>query len=90
MFSRRAAWDLRPNPLAERVAARRALGLPFVDLADANPTRAGFAGPAEAMALALGDLARDGRALGSTPIRAAIRPPARRSPPATRAPRPTT
>jgi hypothetical protein len=66
-FARRAAWNLRPNPLAERVAARRALGLAALDLADANPARAGLAAPAEALALALGELARDGRALAYDP-----------------------
>jgi hypothetical protein len=67
MFARRAAWDLRPNPLAERAAARRARGLPVLDLADANPTHAGLASPAEALALALGELARDARALRYDP-----------------------
>ena len=62
MFARRAAWDLRPSPLALRVAARRAPGLPILDLTDANPTHAGLAAPAEALALALGELARDARA----------------------------
>ena len=63
MFARRAAWDLTPNPLSERVAARRKLGLPVLDLSDANPTHAGLAAPAEALALALGELARDAGAL---------------------------
>jgi aspartate/methionine/tyrosine aminotransferase len=79
VFARRAAWDLAPNPLAERVAARCRLGLPVLDLADANPTHAGLAAPAEALALALGELARDARALrydpdprGDPAVRAAI------------------
>ena len=79
MFARRAAWDLSPNPLSERVAARRKLGLPVLDLADANPTHAGFAAPAEALALALGELARDAAALrydpdprGQPAVRAAV------------------
>jgi len=63
VFARRAAWDLTPNALAERVAARRKLGLPVLDLSDANPTHAGLAAPAEALALALGELARDAGAL---------------------------
>jgi hypothetical protein len=67
VFARRATWDLRPNRLAERVAARRARGLPLVDLADANPAHAGLAAPAEALALALAELARDARALGYDP-----------------------
>jgi len=79
LFARRAGWDLTPGPLAERAAARRAQGLPVLDLGDANPTHAGLAAPAEALALALGELARDGRALcyepeprGEAAVRAAI------------------
>jgi len=67
VFARRAAWDLTPNALSERVAARRRLGLPVLDLADANPTHAGLSAPAEALALALGELARDARALRYDP-----------------------
>ncbi|RIL05194.1 MAG: pyridoxal phosphate-dependent aminotransferase, partial [Proteobacteria bacterium] len=58
MFARRASWDLRPTELARRVAARRAAGLAVLDLADANPTRCGLA-PAQALAAALADRARD-------------------------------
>lgn len=58
-FARRAGWDLTPSPLAARAAKRRARGLPVVDLADANPTRAGFAEPAAALAAALSAAARD-------------------------------
>jgi hypothetical protein len=79
VFARRAAWDLTPNPLSERVAARRKLGLPVLDLSNANPTHAGLAAPAEALALALGELARDAAALrydadprGDPAVRAAI------------------
>ncbi len=79
MFARRAAWDLTPNPVSERVAARRKLGLPVLDLSDANPTHAGLAAPAEALALALGELARDAGALrydadprGEPAVRAAV------------------
>ena len=79
MLARRAGWDLTPGPLALRVAALRAQGLPVLDLTDANPTHAGLAAPAEALALALGELARDARALrydpdprGEPPVRAAI------------------
>ncbi len=67
MFARRAAWDLTQNPLAERVAARRKLSLPVLDLSDNNPTHAGLAEPAEALALALGELSRDGAALRYDP-----------------------
>jgi aspartate/methionine/tyrosine aminotransferase len=79
VFARRAAWDLTPNPLSERVAARRKLGLPVLDLSDTNPTHAGLAAPAEALALALGELARDAAALrydadprGEPAVRAAV------------------
>jgi aspartate/methionine/tyrosine aminotransferase len=58
-FARRASWDLAPSPLAARVAERRARGLPVLDLADANPTHAGFAEPGAALAEALAAAARD-------------------------------
>lgn len=58
MFARRAAWDLAPNALRRRVAARRAAGLPLVDLTDANPTRCGLA-PDAALVAALTSRARD-------------------------------
>ncbi|MEB2346580.1 MAG: pyridoxal phosphate-dependent aminotransferase [Deltaproteobacteria bacterium] len=60
-FARRAAWDLTPGPLAARAAERRARGQPVLDLADANPTRAGFREPAAALAGALAAAARDPR-----------------------------
>jgi hypothetical protein len=47
MFSERTRWDLRPNRLAERLAAKRAAGVPVVDLADTNPTQAGLPYPAD-------------------------------------------
>jgi hypothetical protein len=59
VFARRASWDLTPGPLALRAGERRARGLPVLDLADANPTRAGFAEPGAALAAALADAARD-------------------------------
>jgi aspartate/methionine/tyrosine aminotransferase len=59
VFARRASWDLTPGPLATRAAARRARGLPVVDLADANPTHAGLAEPGAALAEALAAAARD-------------------------------
>ncbi len=58
MFARRAAWDLDPNELSRRVAARRAAGLPVLDLSDANPTRCGLA-PGDALARALARCAAD-------------------------------
>jgi aspartate/methionine/tyrosine aminotransferase len=58
VFSRRASWDLTPNELSLRVAARRARGLRVLDLADANPTHCGLA-PREALRDALAALAAD-------------------------------
>ena len=58
MFARRAAWDLSPNPLAERVDARHARGLPVLDLADPNPTHGGLA-PAGPLRDVLAELADD-------------------------------
>ena len=45
MFSERTRWDLRPNRLAERLAAKRAAGARLLDLTESNPTRAGLSGP---------------------------------------------
>src|SRR5512139_462732 len=47
MFSARTRWDLRPNRLAERLAAKRASGVPVLDLTETNPTRAGLPYPAD-------------------------------------------
>ena len=58
LFSGRASWDLTPSPLAARVAAWRARGLPLLDLSDSNPTRCGLA-PAAALRDALAELATD-------------------------------
>jgi len=63
MFARRAGWDLTPNELTRRVAARREAGLPLLDLTDTNPTRCGLSAPAALLAEALSALARDPRAL---------------------------
>ncbi|HVO13325.1 MAG TPA: pyridoxal phosphate-dependent aminotransferase [Vicinamibacteria bacterium] len=49
MFSSRTGWDLRPNRLAERVAARRASGVRLLDLTASNPTRAGIEHPADVL-----------------------------------------
>ncbi len=67
MFARRAGWDLTPNAFSERVAARRAAGLPLLDLADSNPTRCALAAPGAALREALGALAVDGAALRYAP-----------------------
>jgi hypothetical protein len=50
MLSARTRWDLRPNRLAERLAARRAAGVEVLDLTESNPTRAGIAYPAGLLA----------------------------------------
>jgi aspartate/methionine/tyrosine aminotransferase len=41
-FSVRTAWDLSETELARAVEARRAAGLPLLDLTASNPTRCGF------------------------------------------------
>ena len=40
VFSARTRWDLRPNRLAARLAAKRASGARLLDLTESNPTRA--------------------------------------------------
>jgi alanine-synthesizing transaminase len=50
MFSKRTSWDRRPNPLAERIAAKRATGARLLDLTESNPTRAGITGPEDVLA----------------------------------------
>ena len=54
MFSRRTSWLREPTPLARAVEARRAAGLPLIDLAASNPTRCGlvYDGPALLLPLA--------------------------------------
>lgn len=56
MFSSRLQWQLEDNRLTRAVAARRAAGLPLLDLTEANPTRAGFAWEDATLARALGAL----------------------------------
>ena len=74
MFSERTRWDLRPNRLAERLAARRAAGARILDLTESNPTRAGLPYPDDLLA----PLARpEGRryepsAFGLAPAREAV------------------
>ena len=41
-FSARTGWDTSETELARAVAARRASGLPLLDLTASNPTRCGF------------------------------------------------
>ncbi len=50
MFSNRIAADLKPNRLAQAVAARRSAGQPIIDLTESNPTRAGFEYPPDLLA----------------------------------------
>ena len=50
MFSHRTPADLAPNDLTRAVAATRADGRSFIDLTESNPTRAGFAYPADLLA----------------------------------------
>lgn len=45
MFSHRLPATLEPNALTRALADMRAQGTPFIDLTDANPTRAGIAYP---------------------------------------------
>lgn len=42
MFSTRTHWSLETNPLTRALEARRAQGLPVIDLTESNPTRCGF------------------------------------------------
>ena len=44
-FARRTDWQLQPNELACRLSARRAAGLPLLDLTESNPTRCQLAYP---------------------------------------------
>jgi aspartate/methionine/tyrosine aminotransferase len=55
MFSSRIAWDLRPNPLARLLSAKRKAGIEVLDLTESNPTRAGFEYPEEEILAALQD-----------------------------------
>lgn len=50
MLSSRLPRDLSPNRVSQVVAARRAAGLPIVDLTTSNPTAAGFAYPDDMLA----------------------------------------
>ncbi|MDR2844980.1 MAG: pyridoxal phosphate-dependent aminotransferase [Puniceicoccales bacterium] len=52
-FTRRFTWNIENNALSQALAARRASGLPVLDLTESNPTRAGFAWAPDALAQAL-------------------------------------
>lgn len=45
MFSKRTAWDLTPNQLAQRREALTRAGVELLDLTESNPTRCGFRYP---------------------------------------------
>ncbi|RMG52453.1 MAG: aminotransferase class I/II-fold pyridoxal phosphate-dependent enzyme, partial [Acidobacteria bacterium] len=47
MFSQRTRWSLQPNRLTERLAMRRRMGRPILDLTESNPTRCRIALPTE-------------------------------------------
>jgi alanine-synthesizing transaminase len=49
MFSSRLHWDLRPNRLAQALAAAHRQGAEILDLTESNPTRAVFLYPAESI-----------------------------------------
>jgi alanine-synthesizing transaminase len=53
-FSRRTAWDRRPNRISERLEALRRAGAPLIDLTESNPTRAGLVYPEAEILAALG------------------------------------
>jgi alanine-synthesizing transaminase len=58
MFSSRTRWDLAPNRLSTRLAARREAGVRLLDLTESNPTRAGIPYPADLLAGLSQDRAR--------------------------------
>jgi alanine-synthesizing transaminase len=53
VFSRRLAWDARPNPLSLLVERKRREGARILDLTESNPTRAGIEYPESALLDAL-------------------------------------
>ena len=50
VFSARTRWNLQPNRLAARLAAKRAAGARLLDLTESNPTRARLAYPDDLLA----------------------------------------
>ena len=49
LFSRRTQWDLCENPLSLELDRMRAAGVPFFDLTESNPTRAGLLAPQDTL-----------------------------------------
>ena len=58
MFSSRTAWNLEQNSLARLVTARRAAGVPLIDLTASNSTECGFAYDTAGILAALADPAQ--------------------------------
>ena len=69
MFSSRLHWDLRPNRMAQALAAMHRQRAEIVDLTESNPTHAGFSYPED---LILGAF-QDERALAYEPVPTGIR-----------------
>ncbi len=57
MFSSRTRWDRRENRIALAVKARRAAGLPLIDLTETNPTQVGLPVPIGVLELLAGPAA---------------------------------
>jgi alanine-synthesizing transaminase len=57
MFSARLDWSVRPNPVSELLARKRAGGEALFDLTESNPTHAGIEYPAGEVVAALSDAA---------------------------------
>lgn len=55
MFSSRFKWSLETNRLARLIEQKRRAGIRLLDLTESNPTRAGFAFPAEEILSAFGN-----------------------------------
>lgn len=55
MFSNRFKWSLETNRLAQLIEEKRRAGIRLLDLTESNPTRAGFAFPAEEILSAFGN-----------------------------------
>lgn len=75
MFSRRLAWNVPRNRLAQLLEDKRRRGVALIDLTESNPTRTGLAYPVAAVAAALGDsrsLTYEPAARGAAPARVAV------------------
>jgi len=55
VFSNRFKWSLETNRLAQLIEEKRRAGIRLLDLTESNPTRAGFAFPAEEILSAFGN-----------------------------------